>query len=1345
MPNESVSSVQQKAVDELLENVSTASDPGREIIKFILAQTREKDPQLADAIYFSAIPRRINAEIIGVLRQAPEDPTQNVDLLSRLLRFSFMHPRPDGDFVYDDSTREILLDEWRSAGSREQFDMYNRLLEDYYQTLYEDAKQVDNDLELVGWVIKRANPERFFQLAPIVERQLLVPLLEALYHAILRSPEDGYSLFDISFQEYESRDRLTICGSLQRAAHDYLEALPTGSGQEPWLKWMQYWKARLKGDLRKYEEAMIILRELLPTIQDDIKLQLWTMGDLVSALHQQYKLLEARQEGTQLLALAKESLVDPYNLPVWQSTLAGIHWSLEELEGAAGQYREAVQSAREQRNLGMEIYSYLNLSGVLQDQGKLEDALEAALEAFHLVRLKEWSDTNPHQALAKRFMQLFAQVGDTRLLDTTYLESRKLLSDLGDPLRAFELRNLYANMLRSSWQHTRAEQELAELQEEAAPSANQPFNLELMLRKAMLHDDQGRLGDVLDIYGEMIAQSDPPTAETLSYRAIALTNRGMVAEMMARWKEAASELHAARQMWQEVGHDKLVALIQIGEAAAARRKGQLVEAQNLLDQANKSLRTEITLKLAAYHQAQADLHRDQAQWPDAHQEYQQALAILRPLQQLDEAALVLGNLANIASQQADWQAAQQYSADAQVLWRQLAEREKYHPTQAALRGDEDNAKGIQKFASLRGDRRENLENAYYSFKHAIRRVPGNWWYRLNWAYACAALEWWKEAAQGIEAALEKAPASMRHPILYQRMVDFILAHGKSLADDNQYKASAQYYASSLERLASRVPFDRLAEVWLGLGDSLLTQLEWDKAREEYTNGLLQAEAAEVTNFQAAFHARLGYLDAIRANISSARDHFWHSLALYTQRSPETGAQDLVNDISNLVVSGQQFYTFSEALRVLAQDTRLDAQSSRALRAAGLEYSRSNYPRLSRPASLRASGADFDFTPFSTPIVLEADDRLFPHGAETPEVVRMLDKDKGDILAMRTRIEESSGVWIPYIRLRGNLDLMDGSYVLKLHDVPLAKGQVMTGHKYCPDATAIRTLGLQYPAVPNPNGQGEGIWLSNVTAELAQSAGLPLWDVYQFMLYHLEALIHSQLTTFLGVQEVYDQLMWWQSQDGLSQSLQEQANAAEIRIKLFQKVYDNPETRIRLVQVLQGLVKEGIPVNDFDAILPAFIAAQSQSTELMNIVERVRMAVRADLPGNDESREWLSLPEDFESLLARWVWERDGKRFLAMPPADLESFRGILARVVGDRPGRKSALVVNDPLLRPFIYLLIERQFPNMAVISERELLIKTPGSRLKKRHARRLKRIVEIKGKQLDLNTRLRSLRGHTK
>jgi tetratricopeptide (TPR) repeat protein len=452
------------------------------------------------------------------------------------------------------------------------------------------------------------------------------------------------------------------------------------------------------------------------------------------------------------------------------------------------------------------------------------------------------------------------------------------------------------------------------------------------------------------------------------------------------------------------------------------------------------------------------------------------------------------------------------------------------------------------------------------------------------------------------------------------------------------------------------------------------------------------------DYAAPFEARLGLVRAHGHDVSEALEHFRRSMRLRIDADDSNPTRDIlwvVASFPEVIDSLERYRAVDEALALISHDEATDDVQRRRLRAARLELSRSGetgdlYRTVLRPSGDIKLDPEIDL-PVPQPISLSADVALFPEMEQTPEVVRLIEID---IPAVRRAIKESTGVNIPHVRLTPLDDVTNGRYFLNVNEIPLASGNVDRAEQYCPDADACLEHGITGRLALNPLDGTAGVWLLGASIESASDAGLPLWHAITFMVRHLEAVLRDHLVLFVGVDETQNMLDAWD------------AEADEASSALLDTVLADGDGRVRVVAVLRRLVSEHVPIRNLGAII-ACLADHDPGEDLTAVVERVRTALREELPGRDDSSQLLELPESVEQVLAEAMDE--GRSFVHVPE---DAYRGLLEAVhtlFSEQPTTHPALVVKDARLRPLVRDLLAGSYRAVPVLAESEVII--PASR----------------------------------
>ncbi len=321
----------------------------------------------------------------------------------------------------------------------------------------------------------------------------------------------------------------------------------------------------------------------------------------------------------------------------------------------------------------------------------------------------------------------------------------------------------------------------------------------------------------------------------------------------------------------------------------------------------------------------------------------------------------------------------------------------------------------------------------------------------------------------------------------------------------------------------------------------------------------------------------------------------------------------------------------------------------------------------------------------TPIVVEVAADLIPYTEGATEG-SLSDEISKSLRNMRDRIENEFGVKIPGVRLRGNeTDLPDGMYIIMINEIPLASGSIATDRRFFSGPAAdLAALGVEGEVTSNPLTGGAGFRVKQGDWEKVETAGIEMWDVIEYLIRHLEAILHRNLIEFLGHQEVAAIL-----------EIESPAALEELRA--------SPSKFTALTTVCKGLAVERAPIKPFSEIYEVFNHLYSESVNLQDIVESIRIlpGFRSRLPGNDRHYEVLPAGSGFEAGIRNAIHQTGSHAVLAMEPeACQKAMSAVRIRITGDH---NTAIVVTDAALRPFVRELIEIEFPTVPVLSRREL------------------------------------------
>ena len=294
--------------------------------------------------------------------------------------------------------------------------------------------------------------------------------------------------------------------------------------------------------------------------------------------------------------------------------------------------------------------------------------------------------------------------------------------------------------------------------------------------------------------------------------------------------------------------------------------------------------------------------------------------------------------------------------------------------------------------------------------------------------------------------------------------------------------------------------------------------------------------------------------------------------------------------------------------------------------------------------------------------------------------------------IRRQIAGELGLIVPTVRIRDDLVLDQNAYVIKLRGSEIARGSVDPTKMLCMDPNggeiAVSGIPTTEPVFGLPAS-----WISVAERERAESLGYTVVDAASVLATHLAETIRRHAHEILGRPET-NQLL-----DGLKH---DQPGLVEEIIPNLVAVGD-------VEKVLQGLLRERIPIRDLATILEAVADGARSTKEPLFLTEAVRHALARAISmryrAPDSAIHAIALAPDLDTRLGASVMVQPGYVGLELSGSDS---RALVESI--DRSLRQLALQRYQPILlcttrvRLALRNLTERHMPQMAVLSYEEIL-----------------------------------------
>jgi type III secretory pathway component EscV len=248
-----------------------------------------------------------------------------------------------------------------------------------------------------------------------------------------------------------------------------------------------------------------------------------------------------------------------------------------------------------------------------------------------------------------------------------------------------------------------------------------------------------------------------------------------------------------------------------------------------------------------------------------------------------------------------------------------------------------------------------------------------------------------------------------------------------------------------------------------------------------------------------------------------------------------------------------------------------------------------------------------------------------------------------IAALRSSLQRELGVTFPAVKVAGNSLLPRGDYVIYLNDVAVTSGHVRS-------------------------------------------------DAPQVLLLRLAQVLRRQVREFIGTPEVLEMIERIRHSEP---SLVEQVTPKWISLQ-------------QLTEILQRLVEESVSIRDFKSILHALNQQASGGQDVPTLVEQVRTALKDDLcrqilAGRPVLRVHPLDPE-IEDSIRNSVRQSVTGPYIAMGRETIEQIVEAAHSAIGSLPETaQRPVILAGSDIRRFVKRLLERRFPEIAVLSREQL------------------------------------------
>ncbi len=315
------------------------------------------------------------------------------------------------------------------------------------------------------------------------------------------------------------------------------------------------------------------------------------------------------------------------------------------------------------------------------------------------------------------------------------------------------------------------------------------------------------------------------------------------------------------------------------------------------------------------------------------------------------------------------------------------------------------------------------------------------------------------------------------------------------------------------------------------------------------------------------------------------------------------------------------------------------------------------------------------------------------------LIRLVDrKQGGDLLDritnIRRQVATDMGIVVPPIRVRDHLRLEPNQYVIKLRGVEVARGECMPGYFLAINNgmvnAPIHGIETTEPAFGLP-----ALWIPEEQKIEAEQRGYTVVPASSVLATHLTEVIKRHSDEILTRDATHKLL------DALKQK---SPKAVDDVVPEIVKVGD-------VQRVLQGLLRERVPVRDLETILETLGEWGPKTKDTDILTEYARNALARSIcqmykDGHGVIRV-VTFDPKVEDLINAHIERSDRGTYLALPP---ETQNKIVAAIrdrieqVMPSAGGQTVAVLASPQIRMWVRRLIEPALPHVPVLAYNEIV-----------------------------------------
>lgn len=311
------------------------------------------------------------------------------------------------------------------------------------------------------------------------------------------------------------------------------------------------------------------------------------------------------------------------------------------------------------------------------------------------------------------------------------------------------------------------------------------------------------------------------------------------------------------------------------------------------------------------------------------------------------------------------------------------------------------------------------------------------------------------------------------------------------------------------------------------------------------------------------------------------------------------------------------------------------------------------------------------------------------------LVNIVDNSQnGELLQRITQIRKQFaldwGVIIPSVKIKDNLELKPGGYVIKIKGIEIAKGELQPDHFLAMDPGGIieKIDGIE---TKEPVFGLPAIWITEEMRDEAQYNGYTVVDLSTVLATHLTEILKLNLYELFGRQELVRVM-------------------DNFKVSYPKLVTDLVEILPlgSVLKVLQNLLREGVSVRDLRSIFESLADNGARIKNIDQLTELVRQSLYRTITERLKSSQGdipiFTLDRTVEDLFRNNLVQTESGTDVALEPKVIQSLTAaILEKTEQAASAGEKTIILCHQQIRPYFKKLTEKFIPNLIVVSHNEI------------------------------------------